>query len=144
METKQNFKSINKKRPKGLKVNGDSYKILIVDDSMFMVKQISQMLFSERFEIAGTAKNGIEGLKKYKELFPCIDLVIMGITMGRMNGVKAMQKIIEYDSDAKVIMISALGKQDLIKKSLLLGAKNFIVKPLDRAKVLERIISTLE
>ena len=36
-------------------------------------------------------------------------------------------------------MVSALGKEELVKKSLLLGAKNYIVKPLDRKKVLERI-----
>ncbi len=41
-------------------------------------------------------------------------------------------------------MISALGKQDLVKQSLLSGAKNYIVKPLDRAKVLERISSVLK
>ncbi len=48
------------------------------------------------------------------------------------------------DKNAKVIMISALGKQDLVKKSLLLGAKNYIVKPLDRNKVLERVVTTLK
>ena len=41
-------------------------------------------------------------------------------------------------------MVSALGKQYLVKKSLLLGAKNYIVKPLDRVKVLERISSVLK
>ena len=41
-------------------------------------------------------------------------------------------------------MISALGKQDLVKKSLLIGAKNYIVKPLDRQKVLERVLMSLK
>ena len=53
-------------------------------------------------------------------------------------------QIIEFDKEAKIIMISALGKQDLVKKSLLLGAKNYIVKPLDRKKVLERVLMTLK
>jgi two-component system chemotaxis response regulator CheY len=61
-----------------------------------------------------------------------------------MDGVTALEKIIEFDKDAKVIMISALGKQDLVKKSLLIGAKNYIVKPLDRAKVLERILMSIK
>jgi len=64
--------------------------------------------------------------------------------MPKMDGVTALEKIIEFDKDAKVIMISALGKQDLVKKSLLLGAKNYIVKPLDRKKVLERVLMTLK
>ena len=80
--------------------------------------------------------------EKYKELQP--DIVTMDITMPKMDGVTSLEKIIEFDKNAKVIMISALGKQDLVKKSLLLGAKNYIVKPLDRKKVLERIVMTLK
>ena len=64
--------------------------------------------------------------------------------MPKMDGVTALEKIIEFDKEAKVVMISALGKQDLVKKSLLLGAKNYIVKPLDRKKVLERILMSLK
>jgi two-component system chemotaxis response regulator CheY len=80
----------------------------------------------------------------YKEHYPNVDLVTMDITMPKMDGVTALEKIIEFDKDAKVIMISALGKQDLVKKSLLIGAKNYIVKPLDRAKVLERILMSIK
>jgi two-component system chemotaxis response regulator CheY len=67
----------------------------------------------------------------------------MDITMPKMDGVTALEKIIEFDKDAAVVMISALGKQELVKKSLLLGAKNYIVKPLDRKKVLERVVSSI-
>ena len=63
--------------------------------------------------------------------------------MPKMDGVTSLEKIMEFDKNARVVMISALGKQDLVKKSLLLGAKNYIVKPLDRAKVLERIVSSV-
>jgi two-component system chemotaxis response regulator CheY len=58
-------------------------------------------------------------------------------------GVTALKKILEFDKKAVVIMISALGKNDLLKKSLLAGAKNYIVKPLNREKVLERIVLAL-
>ncbi|MDC7223793.1 MAG: response regulator, partial [Spirochaetales bacterium] len=61
----------------------------------------------------------------------------------RMDGLTSLEKIVEFDSNAKVIMISALGKEDLVKKALITGAKNYIVKPLDRKKVLERIVSVL-
>ncbi len=144
MKTKQDFPSINERRPDGIKPDGTPYRVLIVDDSMFVEKQISQILTSEGFEIVGTAKDGEEGLEKYKEVFPNIDLVTMDITMPKMDGVTALEKIIEFDKDARVIMISALGKQDLVKKSLLIGAKNYIVKPLDRQKVLERVLMSLK
>ena len=49
-----------------------------------------------------------------------------------------------FDKSARVVMVSALGKEELVKKSLLLGAKNYIIKPLDRKKVLERIAACLK
>lgn len=144
MKTKQDFPSINERRPDGMKPDGTAYRVLIVDDSMFVAKQISQILTSEGFDIVGTAKDGEEGLEKYKEAYPNVDLVTMDITMPKMDGVTALEKIIEFDKNARIIMISALGKQDLVKKSLLIGAKNYIVKPLDRQKVLERVLMSLK
>ena len=47
------------------------------------------------------------------------------------------------DKNAKVVMVSALGKEELVKKSLMLGVKSYIIKPLDRKKVLERISKIL-
>jgi two-component system chemotaxis response regulator CheY len=144
MKTKMDFPNINDRPPEGKKDDGNSFRVLVVDDSMFVTKQISQILTSEGFEIVATAKDGQEGLEKYKELYPNIDLVTMDITMPRMDGVTSLEKILEFDKEAKIIMISALGKQDLVKKSLLIGAKNYIVKPLDRKKVLERVVSSLK
>jgi len=144
MKNKQDFPNINERKPEGQKPDGTNYRVLIVDDSMFVTKQISQILTSEGFEVVGTASDGQEGFEMYKEQYPNVDLVTMDITMPRMDGVTALEKIIEFDKDAKIIMISALGKQDLVKKSLLIGAKNYIVKPLDRAKVLERILMSIK
>ena len=113
------------------------YKVLIVDDSAFVVKQLQQIFVSEQYNVVGTAENGEEGVLMYKEYKP--DLVTMDITMPKMDGITALTKIIEYDKNAKVVMVSALGKEDMVKKALLAGAKNYITKPLDRKKVLERI-----
>jgi two-component system chemotaxis response regulator CheY len=68
----------------------------------------------------------------------------MDITMPKMDGVTALEKIVEFDPEARVIMVSALGKQDLVKDALIKGAKNYIVKPLDREKVLERVLMSLK
>jgi len=144
MKTNQDLPSINERKAEGINETGTPYRVLVVDDSMFITKQIGQILTSEGFDVVGTAENGQEGVEKYKELYPNVDLVTMDITMPKMDGVTALEKIIEFDKEAKVIMISALGKQDLVKKSLLLGAKNYIVKPLDRKKVLERVMMTLK
>jgi two-component system chemotaxis response regulator CheY len=143
MRTKADFPSINERRAEGTREDGAAFRVLVVDDSMFVAKQITQILTSEGFDVIGTAADGEAGVEKYKELFPNVDLVTMDITMPKMDGLSALEKIIEFDKQAKVVMVSALGKQDLVKQSLMIGAKNYIVKPLDRAKVLERIISSL-
>jgi len=144
MKQTSDFPTINERPPEGKREDGAPFRVLIVDDSMFVTKQIGQILTSEGFDIIGTAGDGVEGVEKYKELYPGVDLVTMDITMPRMDGITALEKIIEFDKDAKIVMVSALGKQDLVKKSLMLGAKNYIVKPLNRKQVLERVVSVLK
>jgi two-component system chemotaxis response regulator CheY len=143
MKAGSDFPNLNIKPPDGLKPDGTPYRVLLVDDSVFILKQISQILTSEKFDVVDTARDGVEGFEKYKELYPNIDLVTMDITMPKMDGITALEKIIEFDKNARIVMVSALGKQELVKKSLLLGAKNYIVKPLDRKKVLERLVMVL-
>lgn len=143
MISKQDFPTINERAPEGLKGDGSAFKVLVVDDSMFVAKQIGQILTSEGYEVVATASDGLDGVEKYKELCPNVDLVTMDITMPKMDGITALEQIMAFDKNAKVVMISALGKEELVKKALLLGAKNYIVKPLDRKKVLERISSVL-
>ena len=144
MTAKSDMPNINDKPPEGAKPEGGSYRVLVVDDSMFIAKQLGQIFTSEGFEVAATAADGAQGVEKYKEFHPNIDLVTMDITMPVMDGVSALEKILEFDKNACVIMVSALGKEDVVKKSLLMGAKSYIVKPLDRKKVLERVVSVLK
>ena len=144
MIAKSDMPSINEKAAEGIKPEGVPYRVLVVDDSMFIAKQLGQIFTSEGFEVAATASDGAQGVEKYKELHPNIDLVTMDITMPVMDGVSALEKILEFDKNASVIMVSALGKEDVVKKTLLMGAKSYIVKPLDRKKVLERVVSVLK
>ncbi|MCI7396983.1 MAG: response regulator [Spirochaetia bacterium] len=144
MKTKEDFPAINARPPEGERVDGTKYRVLVVDDSMFVAKQLTQILTSDGYEIVATATDGKDGVDKYKELCPNVDLVTMDITMPRMDGITALEQIIAFDKNARVVMVSALGKEELVKKSLLAGAKNYIVKPLDRKKVLERISASLK
>ena len=143
MKTTQDYPTINDRPPEGLKDDGTPYKVLVVDDSMFVAKQLGQILTSEGYEVVATAVDGKEGVDKYKELCPNVDLVTMDITMPKMDGLTALEQILAFDKNAKVVMVSALGKEELVKKSLMLGAKSYIIKPLDRKKVLERISKIL-
>lgn len=112
-------------------------KVLIVDDAAFMRLTIKMMLEQNDFEVVGEAENGLVALQKYKELQP--DIVTMDITMPEMNGIEALKKIKEYDPKAKVVMVSAMGQEVLVKEAVISGAVTFIVKPFKE----EHVIQTL-
>jgi two-component system chemotaxis response regulator CheY len=61
-----------------------------------------------------------------------------------MDGISALERVMAINKNAVVIMVSALGNEELVKRSIFIGAKGFIVKPLDRDKVLIRITSVLK
>ncbi len=101
--------------------------ILIVDDAAFMRMMIKDVLTKNGLEVIGEAENGAVAVEKFKELTPT--LTIMDITMPEMDGLTALKHISAYHPELKVIMISARGTQSSVKEAILLGAKNFIVKP---------------
>lgn len=109
-------------------------RVLIVDDSSFMRMIIKSILEPHGYEIVGEASDGTEALEKYKSLKP--DLVTMDITMPTMDGISSLIAIKEFDPDALVIMISAMGQQLLVIESIQAGAKDFIVKPFNEDNVL--------
>lgn len=134
---------LDQEKPRGLSPSGRPYKVLLIDDSMFIRKQLIQILSSEKFEIVGEAGDGVEGIDTYKTLYPNVDFITLDITMPKMDGITCLEKLKEFDSKVKAIMVTALGSEDHVKRALKIGAKGYIVKPLDRGKVLERIVSIL-
>ena len=111
--------------------------VLIVDDALFMRMMIKDILSKDGFEIAGEAENGVDAAKKYAELHP--DLVTMDIVMPEMDGIEAVRNIMKIDPGAKVLMCSAMGQQPLVVEALEAGAKDFIIKPFQPAKVVEAV-----
>lgn len=110
-------------------------KVLIVDDAAFMRLSLKKMLVRNGFQVVGEAENGSIAVNKYKELSP--DIVTMDITMPGMNGIEALKKIKGFDSKAKVVIVSALGQEPMIKEAILSGADYFIVKPFKEEHVIE-------
>lgn len=117
-------------------------KVLIVDDAAFMRMMIKDILEKNGYEVVGEAQNGLEAVEKYDELRP--DLVTMDITMPEMDGIEALKKIREINSDATVIMCSAMGQQAMVIDAIQAGAKDFIVKPFQAERVLEAVKKALE
>ncbi|KKB71712.1 MULTISPECIES: response regulator [Bacillus] len=112
-------------------------RVLIVDDAKFMRDKIRGILEAEDFPVAGEAENGEEAVLLYEELRP--DLVIMDITMPVKNGIEALKEMIQIEPKAKVIMCTAMRQQRIVVEAIEAGAKDFIVKPFEEAKVMEAI-----
>ncbi|MBR5316928.1 MAG: response regulator [Lachnospiraceae bacterium] len=111
--------------------------ILICDDAAFMRMMLKDILVKEGFEVVGEAVNGADGVEKYNSLKP--DLVTMDITMPEMDGIAALKAIKASDPAAKVIMCSAMGQQAMVVESIQAGARDFIVKPFQKDRVIEAI-----
>lgn len=112
--------------------------ILIVDDAAFMRMKIKMALEKAGHEVVGQAENGLEGVLLYKQHKP--DLVTLDITMPVMDGLEALKEIKQFDRDAKVLMVSAMGQELVVKEAVVYGANTFIVKPFSE----ERLIETVE
>jgi two-component system, chemotaxis family, chemotaxis protein CheY len=111
--------------------------VLIVDDAAFMRLALKTMLEKHGYKIVGEAENGLVGIQKYKEVAP--DVVTMDITMPEMGGIEALKAITKLDAKAKVVMVSAMGQEAMVKEAILSGAKYFIVKPFTEDIVIETL-----
>jgi len=116
-------------------------RILIVDDTLFMRTLLKNILFSGGHAIVGEAGDGDEAIEKYKELKP--DLVTMDVVMPKMNGIEALKAIKAFDPNAKVIMCTAVGQEQMVKLAIKSGARGYVVKPFQAPKVLEEIKNVL-
>lgn len=107
-------------------------KILIVDDSMvsrMTIKSSLPIFISQTSEIF-EAKDGQEGVDKYKEISP--DVVFLDLTMPILTGYEALEQIIEFDKDAKVIVLSADSQPKAVQRVTELGAKWHKKKPVTK------------
>ena len=112
-------------------------RVLIVDDAAFMRMSLKTMLEKNGFQVIDEAENGSVAVKKYKELKP--DIVTMDITMPEMDGIQALKEIRQFDSNSKVIMISAMGQESYVREAVMSGAKGFVVKPFKEDYVIQTL-----
>lgn len=110
--------------------------VLVVDDAAFMRMMIRDILSRDGYAIH-EAVNGLDAIEKYLEVRP--DLVTMDITMPGMSGLEALKTIREHDPSARVLVVSAMGQQNMIVEALEHGALDFLVKPFQPTKVLETV-----
>lgn len=110
-------------------------KVMIVDDAAFMRMVIKDILTKNGHEVVAEAVDGLDAIEKFSQVNP--ELVFLDIVMPNMEGIECLKKIMDMDSNAKVVMCSSIGQQSVVSDAIKSGARDFIVKPFDAAKVLE-------
>lgn len=116
-------------------------KILLVDDSKTSRKILRGILEDNGHDIIGEAVNGEDGILKFKELQP--DITTMDITMPLLDGLEALKRIMEYDKNAKIIMITAAGQKEKMVDALKYGAAEFLTKPFELDQISDTIDKVL-
>lgn len=119
-------------------------KIMVVDDAVFMRQMIIKVLVADGHEIIGEASSAKEGVEKYRKIRP--DLVTMDIVMPMMeelDGIGAVREIIKFDPNAKILIVSVMAQQSLIVDAIRAGAKDFITKPVQPARLVTAVRSAL-
>lgn len=111
--------------------------VMICDDAMFLRAALKKIIEAGDFEVIAEAANGMEAIQMYQKFRP--DVVTMDITMPEMDGIAAVEAIMELDPQANIVMCSAMGQQEKVIGAISAGAKDFIVKPFEEERVLEAL-----
>ena len=106
----------------------DQIRVLIVDDIPETRDHLTKLLgFESDIEVVGAASSGAQALQLAAELMP--EVVLMDINMPDMDGIAATERLSAEVPDAAVVMMSVQGEADYLRRSMLAGAREFLVKP---------------
>jgi len=111
-----------------------NYQVLAVDDSAFTLTILSTYLKGSEFEVVETARNGQEALERFRQTHP--DLVLLDLVMPGWSGEESLQRILDDDPDAQVIMVSSMGTEEAISRCMELGARAFLKKPFKKEELI--------
>lgn len=120
-------------------------RIMVVDDAVFMRQMIIKVLVAEGHEICVEASSAKEAVEKYQKVKP--DLVTMDIVMPRMeelDGIGAVREIVKFDPNAKILICSVMAQQSLVVDAIRAGAKDFVTKPVQPARLIEAVRNALK
>lgn len=115
-------------------------KVLIADNNIELCRTIQEFLDSQGdMEVVGIAHDGVDALSEL--VATCPDVLILDITMPNLDGMAVLERMsgLNLTPRPKVIVLTALGREDVIQRFTDLGAHYFIVKPFDLELLAERI-----
>ena len=113
-------------------------RIMVVDDSGLTVKKMVKMLEGLGHEVASVATTGQEAVDAYAAVAP--DIVAMDITMPDLDGIEATRRIMAVAPDARIVIVTSHGQEQMVMDAIEAGAKGYILKPVK----IEKLKETLE
>lgn len=115
--------------------------VLLCDDSRALRMLTARQLSEAGFEVVAEAGNGREAREHYEANEP--DVVLLDLVMPELDGKQALQEILAFDPQARVVILSSLGAQGDIEECLKMGAASYLQKPIDpdaMVRVLRQVI----
>jgi two-component system chemotaxis response regulator CheY len=111
---------------------------MIVDDSKFARNILKDILKKEGFDVIAEAVNGLEAIELTKQKRP--DFIFLDVEMPMLDGIGAIPKILEVDSQVHIIMCTAMGQKNIIVEAARAGAKDYVLKPYKKENI-TRVLS---
>lgn len=116
-------------------------KVMVVDDSKVMAFQICKLLEGTDFEMAAYCENGEEAIARYEEVQP--DVVTMDIIMPGIDGLETAQILMYEHDEARIVIVTSLGGDDMLPELYGIGAQAVLFKPLTREALLNALKKAL-
>ncbi|MEN6349060.1 MAG: response regulator [Syntrophomonas sp.] len=127
---------------KGIREDGSPIKVMAVDDSPISRKMIKKALEPDGFLICGEAGNGKEAVELYPQVQA--DVITMDVTMPIMDGLDAAAIIKKINPGQRIIMLSAMGDDDIINDAKSRGINDICPKPFKAADLIAKILKVME
>lgn len=109
-------------------------RVMVVDDSCFVLEEMKQFLADSDYEIVAYCKSGEEACERYKEISP--DVVTLDIIMPGIDGLETAELLKKLDANVRIIIVSSLAYDDTFDSAKHLGIRHFIFKPVEHAQLI--------
>jgi two-component system response regulator NreC len=119
------------------------HRILIAEDHTILREGLRALLASDpEFDVVGEAEDGLDAIKSVKSLIP--DVVIMDLSMPKMNGVAAIKEIKRVTPDAKIVVLTVHKNEEYILAAFQAGSDGYVLKYAGHEELVSAIRTVLK
>lgn len=116
-------------------------RVLVVDDALFMRRQLRDLLEAAGYEVVAEGCDGAEAVALYDAHGP--DVVTLDLVMPEVSGLEALRQFRARDPRPRVVVCSSLGDEPTILEALRLGARDYVLKPVSPDRLLDAVTKAM-